>query len=229
MWQAIAGSAAASLIGGVLNNQANAKEGQRTRDFNAQEAQWNRDFQERMSNTSYQRSMADMSAAGLNPMLAFSEGGASTPGGATASAQATRMEDAITPAINSAMEARRLKKEIEAVDSQAKLNISTAASQAAQADAARATARNAALDAKVKEIAMPAIIQESANRKKGAEIDSKLIEVDALGRRLNQWTGTVNNAMDVVNPMRRFLPKGNKTYNPKSTGTFDKGTGLIHD
>lgn len=39
-------------------------------------------FQERMSNTSYRRAMRDMRKAGLNPMLAFSQGGASTPGGA---------------------------------------------------------------------------------------------------------------------------------------------------
>ena len=64
--------AAGSLIGGQQQNSANQRA---ARDQMA--------FQELMASTRYQRTMADMKAAGLNPMLAYQQGGGSTPTGAT--------------------------------------------------------------------------------------------------------------------------------------------------
>lgn len=62
--------------------------------YNAEEAQKQRDWQEMMSNTQYQRAMNDMQKAGLNPILAFSQGGAGVPTGATASVSGAQMSSA---------------------------------------------------------------------------------------------------------------------------------------
>lgn len=66
-------------------NQANFNTGLT---YNAEEAQKNRDFQERMSGSAYQRAVGDLQKAGLSPMLAYSQGGASSPGGSAASGPA---------------------------------------------------------------------------------------------------------------------------------------------
>lgn len=67
----------ASLLGGLLSSEAQEK----TNTTNMELGQKMMDFQREMSNTSYQRGVIDMQKAGLNPMLAYSQGGASTPSG----------------------------------------------------------------------------------------------------------------------------------------------------
>lgn len=80
MWEAAIG-ALGNIAGGLIGSSGASSVNNATMNFNAQEAQKNRDFQERMANTAYQRAMGDMRAAGLNPILAYSQGGAASPGG----------------------------------------------------------------------------------------------------------------------------------------------------
>lgn len=98
-WPAVAAAAASavgSLIGGERANRANIN-------LNRE----NREWQERMSSTAYQRAVEDMRLAGINPMLAYMQGGASSPGGSVAT-----VDDTVGPAVSSAMHGARLSQDM---------------------------------------------------------------------------------------------------------------------
>lgn len=102
-----------SLLGGLFGQSATDKRQEDAQAFAAQQSAEQMAFQERMSSTAYQRSMADMKTAGLNPILAYSKGGASSPPGAGATGvNYTAAGDVVTPAVNSALAATKQREEV---------------------------------------------------------------------------------------------------------------------
>lgn len=116
---AIAGGSALSALGQRFTNRSNFEINRDANLFSARQAQLNRDFQERMSNTSWQRGVADMRAAGINPMLAVSQGGASSPIGNSAQGIAqSNQQNELANLASSAKDALLTDKQLEVMDQQ---------------------------------------------------------------------------------------------------------------
>lgn len=101
-------ASAISPVAGIASAAMNYFGAKNTNQSNIDQAQVNRQFQSDMSNTSYQRAVQDMQAAGLSPMLAYSQGGASTPSGSMAAPMQNALGSAAEGGFNSAAQTQAM-------------------------------------------------------------------------------------------------------------------------
>lgn len=192
MSAAVAGAA----IGGVFGSIVSAWSQHKTNQHNAALAYQSMDFSERMSSTQYQRGMADMRKAGLNPMLAYAQGGASAPTGDTIAAQNPLAN--IGQGVSSAMDALRLNKDLE----QADVSMELLKAQKLVADTTIQTNVNTAKklisETKTIDIHNLVIGEEAKAKIKHAKYDDLAAPSDAITRRLRDIVGVGASAKELV-------------------------------
>ncbi|AZL82876.1 DNA pilot protein [Apis mellifera associated microvirus 32] len=201
--------AGAGLLGGVLTNVANAKMQRDANDANIAMAREQMAFQERMANTAHQREVADLRAAGLNPILSATRGGASAPSGASGSSQAARMENVLGSSVSSALDSARLENDLKTAEADRALKEASVAATAAQTaqsiSAAKKIDEETYLTRQLttsKSMENLKSSYEAPSWKSGAElrhrqneIDKNMLRYDNIMNRAEQATGLVGNVV----------------------------------
>jgi len=230
-----AGMAAASMYSSSQTNAANERMANAASDFNREEAQKNRDFQQVMSNTAYQRTVHDMRKAGINPMLAINQGGASTPAGGTATASAPIPKQDVLgkgmqAGVSSAIEATRIQNELTNSESQRGLNASTIKTQGSQqsvnnANSAKTIAETNQLPLKNELIKtqtqslknnLEADLAEAKLRKATAEKDAEWVDYDRGVKTVQPFINSAATAAQALGKARGMPMPQPRNQGPKT-------------
>lgn len=170
---------------------------ERSSQLNIEEAAKQREYEKSMSNSAWQRATRDMAAAGVNPMLAFSQGGASTPGGAAASSGSAAgsqahveaptegakiLSDLAGKGITSSLNIKRTKKELENMSSMIDVNKAVKVAREAEAKLYTANSAKAAAEtdltrteAKIKKSMAPAIAETAKTTEEDERIKKNAV------------------------------------------------------
>jgi hypothetical protein len=197
---------AMDMAGGMFGNNANKDIAQQANQFASAQSDKQMAFQREMRATQYQTTVEDLKKAGLNPMLAYTQGGAGTPSGAQAQPTVAHMENPMKGATQTAIGAANVAADL-------KLKKEQALATSAQAEASNSQALSSVA-------AALKMLEES--KKPSQEIENLKKQLDVMASQI-----TANNAQAGASSAQAAKTKQETDLGIVSSNPITQGWGEV--